>query len=282
LEFIKDAYVSSGQVRSSGDMVDMSRNIGMTGEMYNEGWGDIIDSSIIMGPFEEDHRIQPDFGTGFMNPMNNSSEGNQMGNSVGNPMYSQYIYGDSMNAYNDNQRSFNSGNVGHGFYGNRGYSSDYGFNLNSYGYNHQNMMVYNNNAINIKVPMAPIRSHSLETRRPTAPLLLPFHHKNDNRIIPQTFTSHTGIMPHYSIEEIQESKNLFIKKHSELDFDNITVVELKGFLREFSLASGGRKDDLISRIRQVYDYLINENNGIMNGENPFILYGNNGYTNETY
>ena len=166
--------------------------------------------------------------------------------------------------------------------------------------------VTNNSMMTIKVPMVPWRagsSTSLPEDRPLAPLMLPFHHKNDNSIIPQTFgasglgshglpssflasaSTHPmahGLSSQYSVEELQRSKDLFIAKAGTLDFSNITVVELKNFLKDFGLAPGGKKDDLIARIKQIKDYLINEQKGLLSNnptptENPFIIYGSNSF-----
>ena len=158
--------------------------------------------------------------------------------------------------------------------------------------------VTNNSMMTIKVPMVPWRTGStisLSEDKPMAPLMLPFHHKNDNSIIPQTFGSGGGLgghglgstmMSHYSVEELQHSKDLFIGKAGSLDFTNITVVELKNFLKDFGLAPGGKKDDLIARIKQIKDYLISEQKGLLasntvgsglSTENPFIIYGSNSF-----
>jgi SAP domain len=155
--------------------------------------------------------------------------------------------------------------------------------------------VTNNSMMTAKVPMLPWRGVSagsgFSEEKPLAPLLLPFHHKNDNSIIPQTFGAGMGhhslgtttMMSHYSIEELQRSKDLFITKANMIDFSNITVVELKNFLKDFGLAPGGKKEDLIARIKQIKDYLINEQKGLTSSstaaaaENPFIIYGSNSY-----
>lgn len=138
----------------------------------------------------------------------------------------------------------------------------------------------NNSLLTVKVPMVPYRgtANGLGPDKPVAPLVLPFHHKNDNSIIPQSVSSHgvSSAMAHYTSEDLQRSKDLFILKASELDFDNITVVELKNFLKDFGLAPGGKKDDLISRIKQIKEYLVNESTGGLSQaptENPFVMYG---------
>lgn len=138
----------------------------------------------------------------------------------------------------------------------------------------------------IKVPIATRRS-SLPSSKKTTPLMLPFHHKNDNRIIPQRnfspqthhhnavyhnsynhqFTSHPSPSPFssffqsnplFSINEIQNTKKEFLHRAESFDYSNVTVVELKNFLRDFHQASGGKKADLVERIQYICNYLREE------------------------
>lgn len=134
------------------------------------------------------------------------------------------------------------------------------------------------NAATIKVPMAPVRIIQQESKK-TAPLLLPFHHKNDNRIIPQTFHHQSFLL---SPEEIYSVKSNFLNRIKEIDFDNITVVELKNFLREFNLASGGKKSILVERIRQIAEWLKNERSGQPHNESFLSQYHHDSASTSTF
>lgn len=153
-----------------------------------------------------------------------------------------------------------------------------------------------NTSATIKVPISTHKTNiSSEIKRST-PLMLPFHHKNDNRIIPvrnfsaqhqvaaaaaylassASFTpsstngvyspniSSNSFLPSspfqitLSIGDIQSTKKDFLKRAEEIDYSNVTVVELKNFLREFHQASGGKKADLMERIRYICNYLRGE------------------------
>lgn len=134
------------------------------------------------------------------------------------------------------------------------------------------------NAATIKVPMAPVRIIQQESKK-TVPLLLPFHHKNDNRIIPQTFHHQSFLL---SPDEIYSVKSNFLSRIKEIDFDNITVVELKNFLREFNLASGGKKSILVERIRQISEWLKNERSGQPHNESFLSQYHHDSASTSTF
>jgi hypothetical protein len=133
-------------------------------------------------------------------------------------------------------------------------------------------------ATTIKVPMAPARSVQIETKK-SVPLLLPFHHKNDNRIIPQTFHHQSFLL---SPEEIYSVKSAFLSRIEKLDFENITVIELKTFLREFNLASGGKKSILVERIHQIAEWLRNERAGQPHNEAFLNQYHNDAASTSTF
>ncbi|KAM0683400.1 hypothetical protein MDAP_000965 [Mitosporidium daphniae] len=151
-------------------------------------------------------------------------------------------------------------------------------------------------AATIKVPISSHKPNVQTEIKRTTPLMLPFHHKNDNRIIPvRNFSaqhqvaaaaaylassasfpppSNNGVYsPNHSsgsfaqtspfqitvsIGDIQSTKKDFLKRADEIDYSNVTVVELKNFLREFHQASGGKKADLVERIRYICNYLRGE------------------------
>lgn len=47
----------------------------------------------------------------------------------------------------------------------------------------------------------------------------------------------------------------FVKEESEIDYSNVTVLELKRLLRKYQLAAQGKKDDLIKMVKDVAGFL---------------------------
>jgi hypothetical protein len=53
-------------------------------------------------------------------------------------------------------------------------------------------------------------------------------------------------------------RTAFLRDYAKLDFENITVVEMKSLLRKYGLARTGKKVELEDRIRQVASFLQNQ------------------------
>ena len=170
------------------------------------------------------------------------------------------------------------------------------FNGHHHHHHHSMMAGTKSAAATIKVPISSHRPNVPAEIKRTTPLMLPFHHKNDNRIIPVrnfsaqhqvaaaaaylassgsfsqpttsgmyspnqsagSFVQTSPFQITVSIGDIQSTKKDFLKRADEIDYSNVTVVELKNFLREFHQASGGKKADLVERIRYICNYLRGE------------------------
>lgn len=70
---------------------------------------------------------------------------------------------------------------------------------------------------------------------------------NNNSILPLYLNSATVLDNHF--QEFQRVSNNFIDSVKDLDYENVTVQQLKFIMKEFGLNHAGKKQELIERVK---------------------------------
>jgi len=84
----------------------------------------------------------------------------------------------------------------------------------------------------------------------------------DPAAIPCAITSFLGVGEASATAGLNDNMRLyemtfkaFVQEEAQIDYDNVTVVELKRLLRKYQLAATGKKEELIKMVKDVADFL---------------------------
>ncbi|PJF19361.1 hypothetical protein PSACC_00874 [Paramicrosporidium saccamoebae] len=116
-----------------------------------------------------------------------------------------------------------------------------------------------------KMPLSPITRPSgertaLETNDKTMPLVLPFAAANIKpqmvkptpvKLMPAKLTEEQKPQPLSLEDNIEKNLRSFLQDTRDLEWDNVTVVELKRILRQYELNATGKKAELMQRIKKI-------------------------------
>jgi transglutaminase-like putative cysteine protease len=116
-----------------------------------------------------------------------------------------------------------------------------------------------------KMPLSPIsrpvgEKTALETNDKTMPLVLPFAAANIKpqvvkptpvKLMPAKLSEEQKPQPLSLEDNIEKNLRSFLQDTRDLEWDNVTVVELKRILRQYELNATGKKAELMQRIKKI-------------------------------
>jgi hypothetical protein len=85
------------------------------------------------------------------------------------------------------------------------------------------------------------------------------HHNHQHQQVPPIFRHFASDMEEAGLThwllEFASHRASFLKDFKRVDFENVTVIELKGLLRRYGIARAGKKVELEERVKQVAEFL---------------------------